>query len=328
MGIGDLGNLANEHSDKINEQVDNAQEQHGDKLGQHKDTVNKGVDGAQDKFLNGGENKGVPLAEFKAKYTEIVEKILASGAKVAILGPTPVVEELEHVANRNQDDYAKFIRDFAAKRDLPFADMNGLFKTLIKAKADKKVREFTVDGTHLNERGNALFANEVVKTLAKATQADNKPVFVIDSLDNVARYGRLCKNFAPAFKFLQEKGWENLKADGSKFAIDGEKVFAFLQNAELKPWAKSLTEAHSAYIDIQVPLDGDEIFGVGRLDPGGAQKNFNGPDIRFYEQKLLPVKVRKGEFAMFLPPLGAHAPCCTDDGRKAVKKLVIKVLAD
>ena len=44
--------------------------------------------------------------------------------------------------------------------------MNGLFKTLIKAKADKKVREFTVDGTHLNERGNALFANEVIKVLA------------------------------------------------------------------------------------------------------------------------------------------------------------------
>ena len=218
--------------------------------------------------------------------------------------------------------------DFAAKRELPFADMNGLFKSLINAKADKKVREFTVDGTHLNERGNALFANEVVKTLAKATQADGKPVFVIDRLDNVGRYGRLCKNFAPAFKFLQEKGWENLKADGSKFAIDGEKVFAFVQDAELKPWAKSLTEAHSAYIDIQLPLDGDEIFGVGRLDPRGAQKNFNGPDIRFYEQKLLPVKVRQGEFAMFLPPLGAHAPCCTDDGRKTVKKLVIKVLAE
>ena len=58
MGIGDLGNLANEHSDKINEQVDNAQEQHGDKLGEHQDTVNKGVDGAQDKFLNGDENQG------------------------------------------------------------------------------------------------------------------------------------------------------------------------------------------------------------------------------------------------------------------------------
>lgn len=57
MGIGDLGNLANQHSDKINDAVDQAQEQHGDKLGAHKDTVNQGIDGAQEKFLNGGEKK-------------------------------------------------------------------------------------------------------------------------------------------------------------------------------------------------------------------------------------------------------------------------------
>lgn len=56
MGIGDLGNLANQHSDKINDAVDNAQEQHADKLGEHADLANKGVDGAQEKFLNGGED--------------------------------------------------------------------------------------------------------------------------------------------------------------------------------------------------------------------------------------------------------------------------------
>lgn len=56
-GIGDLNNLANQHSDKINEAVDNAQEQHGDKLGEHGDTVNKGVDGAQEKFLSGDEGE-------------------------------------------------------------------------------------------------------------------------------------------------------------------------------------------------------------------------------------------------------------------------------
>ena len=57
MGIGDLNNVANQHSDKINEAVDNAQEQHGDKLGEHGDTVNKGVDGAQEKFLSGDEGE-------------------------------------------------------------------------------------------------------------------------------------------------------------------------------------------------------------------------------------------------------------------------------
>lgn len=57
MGIGDLNNLANQHSDKIDEAVDNAQEQHGDKLGEHGDTVNKGVDGAQEKFLSEDEGE-------------------------------------------------------------------------------------------------------------------------------------------------------------------------------------------------------------------------------------------------------------------------------
>lgn len=57
MGIGDLNNLANQHSDKIDKAVDNAQEQHGDKLGEHGDTVNKGVDGAQEKFLSGDEGE-------------------------------------------------------------------------------------------------------------------------------------------------------------------------------------------------------------------------------------------------------------------------------
>ncbi|MCZ4070101.1 Rv0909 family putative TA system antitoxin [Micrococcus sp. H39-S4] len=57
MGIGDLNNLANQHSDEIDEAVDNAQEQHGDKLGEHGDTVDKGVDGAQEKFLSGDEGE-------------------------------------------------------------------------------------------------------------------------------------------------------------------------------------------------------------------------------------------------------------------------------
>lgn len=46
VGFDDMKNLANEHSDTINEHVDSAQEQHGDK-------VNQGVDAAQEKFLTG-----------------------------------------------------------------------------------------------------------------------------------------------------------------------------------------------------------------------------------------------------------------------------------
>lgn len=49
-----LGNLKDQHGDKINEGVDKAQDQHGDKLG---DQGNQAVDSAQDKLLGGQEDQ-------------------------------------------------------------------------------------------------------------------------------------------------------------------------------------------------------------------------------------------------------------------------------
>ena len=54
MDMNKIGDLANQHADKI----DAAQEQHGDKLGKHADMANKGVDAAQDHFLNKTEEEG------------------------------------------------------------------------------------------------------------------------------------------------------------------------------------------------------------------------------------------------------------------------------
>lgn len=53
VGIDGIKDFANQNSDQINQHVDSAQEQHGDKLGQHADKVNQGVDAAQGRFLNG-----------------------------------------------------------------------------------------------------------------------------------------------------------------------------------------------------------------------------------------------------------------------------------
>ncbi|MDX2341580.1 Rv0909 family putative TA system antitoxin [Micrococcus sp. 2A] len=57
MDMNKIGDLANQHSDKVNSAVDGAQEQHADKLGEHAGLVNKGVDGAQEKFLNDSEEQ-------------------------------------------------------------------------------------------------------------------------------------------------------------------------------------------------------------------------------------------------------------------------------
>jgi nucleoid-associated protein YgaU len=49
-----LGNMKDQHGDKISDGVDKAQEKHGEKLG---DKGNQAVDGAQDKLL-GGQDEG------------------------------------------------------------------------------------------------------------------------------------------------------------------------------------------------------------------------------------------------------------------------------
>ncbi len=64
MGLGDMANKAKdfmgneENHDKINDFVDNAQEQHGDKLGSHGDKINDFVDGQQEQRFGGGGGEG------------------------------------------------------------------------------------------------------------------------------------------------------------------------------------------------------------------------------------------------------------------------------
>ena len=58
MSLGDkFKKLQDEHGDRINEVVDDAQAKHSDRLGQHQDTANKLIDQAQDKFLKNDPQK-------------------------------------------------------------------------------------------------------------------------------------------------------------------------------------------------------------------------------------------------------------------------------
>ena len=59
MGFGDAINKGKEAlgNDQVNDKIDQAQEQHGDKLGDNADKVNQGIDAAQEKF-GGGAGEG------------------------------------------------------------------------------------------------------------------------------------------------------------------------------------------------------------------------------------------------------------------------------
>lgn len=127
-----------------------------------------------------------------------------------------------------------------------------------------------------------------------------------------------------AFSFLQRADLSMLTV--GRYEIDGEDVFALVQECELKPVCEMKVEAHRKFIDIQAPLSGPEVFGVGRL----SNSNFSLPfdeqkDVGFYSQTLDAIVLQPGEFVMFVPPYCAHGPCCTFGEPRRIKKVVVKV---
>lgn len=150
--------------------------------------------------------------------------------------------------------------------------------------------------------------------------------------DNGCAFGRIedCRKFATndrlekAFAFLSRKDIAALPL--GRHEIDGDNVFAFVQECELRPLAAMKIEAHRRYIDIQAPLDGSEAYGYGRLTDENAKRPFDiERDVGFYDQKVDVKVLNPGEFALFIPPYAVHGPSCTAGVVEKRKKIVIKV---
>lgn len=143
------------------------------------------------------------------------------------------------------------------------------------------------------------------------------------SISDSARFATN-ERLAKAFAFLQRPDLSSLPV--GRYEIDGDDVFAFVQECVLKPVSEMKVEAHRKYIDIQAPLSSPEMFGVGRLTESNYELPFDEEkDIGFYEQSLDVMEVKPGDFVMFVPPYAAHGPCCTLEGRSTVRKVVVKV---
>ena len=115
-----------------------------------------------------------------------------------------------------------------------------------------------------------------------------------------------------------------------RYDIDGNRCWANVQEAVLMPLAERKLEAHRRFIDIQAPITGPETIGLAELDAAAQALPFDVEnDYVLYAGPSKPVTLNVGDFAIFFPPLGAHAPCCcVPGGPEKIKKVVVKVAAD
>lgn len=115
-----------------------------------------------------------------------------------------------------------------------------------------------------------------------------------------------------------------------KYPIDGEKIFAIVQDPITQSWESGYPEFHARYIDVQLLLEGEEVIGYLPADPTLALKDnhLQDRDIAFVAPQANETKIvlTAGMYAIFYPG-ELHRPCRTLHQAMQIKKLVIKIEA-
>lgn len=157
---------------------------------------------------------------------------------------------------------------------------------------------------------------------------------IIDQLKNVqagfyvnllsSRGGNpgLAQRLQAAFDYLQRTDLEN--AEPGKVEIDGNRVFALIQEYNTKPRAQGFWEAHRQYLDVQYVVKGLEHMGYANLEQLTAGAYEAAKDFVPLEGAGSFILLPAGMFTIFMPEDG-HMPGIAVNEPQPVKKVVVKV---
>lgn len=113
-----------------------------------------------------------------------------------------------------------------------------------------------------------------------------------------------------------------------RYDIDGDRLFALVQECDSEPATMRRFEAHARYLDVQYLVAGCE--GIGYL-PAGAEvqlleDRLASHDIAFYDSAVAASELvlMPGMFAIFAPG-ELHRPCCAIGAATRLRKVVLKL---
>ncbi len=117
---------------------------------------------------SGDLGRGVPLPLYLADVEKMIDMAKSAGAQVVLLSPTLVYEDLDCVENRRMDTYVRAEESLAKRKGVGFVN---LYRACYDAVASyqkvagRRSLLLTVDGVHMNDAGNALMADSLLKFL-------------------------------------------------------------------------------------------------------------------------------------------------------------------
>lgn len=147
------------------------------------------------------------------------------------------------------------------------------------------------------------------------------------TLRHAADHDYRSARFQAAYAFLAQADLAALPL--GRVDIDGDAVFANVQEYDTVPAAEKDMEAHRRYFDVQFVVAGEEVMEYAPLEGLAEAQPFDeDADFGLYVAPERPssVVLRAGDVAV-LAPEDAHKPGCALDAPGRVRKIVVKVLA-
>jgi YhcH/YjgK/YiaL family protein len=148
---------------------------------------------------------------------------------------------------------------------------------------------------------------------------------ILDTLANCHLYLSINERIAKGFDYLRTTDLDSLPC--GKHDIDGDTIFALVQEYQTKPIVECKLESHKKYIDIQYVIQGEEMMGITTQNNQTILEQNLEKDYTFYEGTTSLVRVSKGMFTIFFPD-DLHQPCVQTETVLEVKKVVIKVMIE
>ncbi len=146
---------------------------------------------------------------------------------------------------------------------------------------------------------------------------------IADRIENIDLYTGLGDRIVKALKYISETDFSGIEK--GKYTIDGDLIYAMVNEYETKPEADCKIEAHRKYIDLQFLISGEETMGYTPLTGQNPSIAYNEEkDCVFFEVPVSTMNFVPGMFAIFYPT-DLHQPCIRTGETSAVKKVVVKI---
>ncbi len=147
---------------------------------------------------------------------------------------------------------------------------------------------------------------------------------IVERLANQAPLFALPPRLARALAYLRANDMRSVPL--GRHDIDGDRMFALVQEYTTRAADECVWEAHRQYIDVQFVAWGVERMGYANITQMREREPYDAArDVTFFEPGHELVTIRAGTFAIFGPE-DVHSPGQIAGEAGLVRKVVVKVM--